>query len=97
MRSPSLSGSRRSLTSPFERKRTACSASFGPMARAASRPVAPSGSSSSELSGRMTFTMKKENTQAPSGQDPDETEEGSPVPDPEREDGGDAKDVPEAD
>jgi hypothetical protein len=82
--------------SPFERTRTACSASFGPIARAASRPVAPSGSSSSELSGRTTFTME-ENTQAPSDQDPDGTEEGSPVPDPEDEDGGDAEDVPEAD
>lgn len=40
--------------------------------------------------------MEKEDTQAPSGQDPDETEEEPPVPDPEREDGGDAEDVPEA-
>src|SRR5215475_7568818 len=40
---------------PFERTSTACSASFGPIARAASSPVAPSGSSSSELSGRTTF------------------------------------------
>jgi hypothetical protein len=45
----------------------------------------------------MTLTMERENTQASSGQDPDETEEGSPVPDPESEDGGDAEDVPEAD
>jgi hypothetical protein len=45
----------------------------------------------------MTFTMEKEDTQAPSGQDPDETEEGSPVPDPEDENGGDAQDVPGAD
>jgi hypothetical protein len=45
----------------------------------------------------MTFTMERENTQASSGQDPDETEEGSPVPDPEDEDGGDAEDVPQAD
>jgi len=45
----------------------------------------------------MTFTMERENTQASSGQDPDETDEGSPVPDPEDEDGGDAEDVPEAD
>jgi hypothetical protein len=44
----------------------------------------------------MTFTVEKENTQASSGQDPDETDE-PPVPDPEREDGGDAEDVPEAD
>src|SRR5918994_6020263 len=97
MRSPSRSGRRRSRTSPFVRTSTACSASLGPIARAASRPVAPSGSSSSVLSGRMTFTMEKENTQAPSGQDPDETEEGSPVPDPEQDDGGDTEDVPEAD
>jgi hypothetical protein len=45
----------------------------------------------------MIFTMERENTQASSGQDPDETEEGSPVPDPEHEEGGDAEDVPEAD
>ena len=75
------------LTSPFERTRTACSASFGPIARAASRPVAPSGSSSSERSGRMTF-MNEENTQVPDEQDPEETEEGSPIPDPEDEDDG---------
>jgi hypothetical protein len=41
--------------------------------------------------------MEEENTQAPDGQDPDETEEGSPVPDPERENGGDAEDIPGAD
>jgi hypothetical protein len=41
--------------------------------------------------------MEEENTQQPNGQDPDATEEGSPVPDPERDDGGDADDVPEAD
>jgi len=39
----------------------------------------------------------EEDTQAPSDQDPDETEEGSPVPDPEDKNGGDADDVPEAD
>ena len=39
----------------------------------------------------------EEDTQAPSDQDPYETEEGSPVPDPEDENGGDADDVPEAD
>jgi hypothetical protein len=39
----------------------------------------------------------EENTQAPSDQDPDDTDEGSPVPDPEGENGGDAEDVPEAD
>jgi hypothetical protein len=41
--------------------------------------------------------MEEENTQGLNGQDPDATEEGSPVPDPEREDDGDAEDVPEAD
>jgi hypothetical protein len=41
--------------------------------------------------------MEEENTQAPNGQDPDETEEGSPVPDPEDGGGGGAEDVPEAD
>ena len=41
--------------------------------------------------------MEEENTQAPDGQDPDETQEGSPVPDPERENGGDAEDIPGAD
>jgi hypothetical protein len=39
----------------------------------------------------------EEDTQAPSDQDPDETEKGSPVPDPEDDNGGDADDVPEAD
>jgi hypothetical protein len=70
---------------------------LGPIARAASRPVAPSGSSSSELSGRTTFTMEEEDTQAQNDQEPEPTEEGSPVPDPEPENGGDAEDVPEAD
>jgi hypothetical protein len=41
--------------------------------------------------------MEEENTQALTEQDPEETEEGSPVPDPERENGGDAEDVPGAD
>jgi hypothetical protein len=41
--------------------------------------------------------VDEENTQAPNDQDPGETGEGSPVPDPERDDGGDAEDVPEAD
>jgi hypothetical protein len=44
----------------------------------------------------MIFTVEND-TQEPPEQDPDETEEGSPVPDPEREDGGDAEDVPGAD
>jgi hypothetical protein len=39
--------------------------------------------------------MEEENTQGQNGQDPDATDEGSPVPDPER--GGDAEDVPDAD
>jgi hypothetical protein len=39
----------------------------------------------------------EENTQAPNDQDPADTEEGSPVPDPENGDNGDAEDVPEAD
>ena len=39
----------------------------------------------------------EENTQAPNDQDPRQTEEGSPVPDPERENSGDAEDVPDAD
>jgi hypothetical protein len=41
--------------------------------------------------------MEEENTQGQNGQDPDATEEGSPVPDPESEDGGNAEDVPDAD
>jgi hypothetical protein len=41
--------------------------------------------------------MEEENTQAQEGQDPEPTEEGSPVPDPEQNGGGDADDVPEAD
>ena len=38
------------------RASTACSASFGPIARAASSPLAPSGSSSAVPSGSVTFT-----------------------------------------
>jgi hypothetical protein len=41
--------------------------------------------------------MEREDTQAPPEQSPDETEEGSPVPDPEDDDNGDAEDVPQAD
>jgi hypothetical protein len=41
--------------------------------------------------------MEEENTEAQEGQDPEPTEEGSPVPDPIRDEGGDAGDVPEAD
>jgi hypothetical protein len=40
--------------------------------------------------------MSEEDTEAPAEQDPEETEEGSPVPDPERENGGEAEDVPGA-
>jgi hypothetical protein len=40
--------------------------------------------------------MEQEDTQAPVEQDPEPTEEGSPVPNPE-EDGGDAEDDPQAD
>ena len=57
-------GRRRSRTLPFARTRTACSASFGPIARAASSPLAPSGSSSSVSSGRIT-RMEPENTATP--------------------------------
>jgi hypothetical protein len=45
----------------------------------------------------MTRTMEEEDTQAPSEQSPERTEEGPPAPDPERENGGDAEDVPSAD
>jgi hypothetical protein len=41
--------------------------------------------------------MDTENTEAPNPQDPDGTEEGSPVPDPEDGDGSNAEAVPEAD
>jgi hypothetical protein len=44
----------------------------------------------------MTF-MPAEDTQAPEEQSPEETEAGSPVPDPEQKDGGSAEDVPDAD
>ena len=44
----------------------------------------------------MTRTVE-EDTQEPSEQTPEETEEGQPAPDPERENGGDADDVPTAD
>jgi len=40
--------------------------------------------------------MTTENTEAPEAQDPEETEEGSPVPDPE-ENSGNGEDVPTAD
>jgi hypothetical protein len=41
--------------------------------------------------------MDGEDTQRRSRQEPEETEEGSPVPDPEDETGVDAEDVPTAD
>jgi hypothetical protein len=41
--------------------------------------------------------METENTERESPQDPDETQEGSPVPDPEEGEGGDSEDVPSAD
>src|SRR5436309_7420926 len=93
--SPSCSGRLRSCTRPFARTSTACSASFGPIARAASRPDAPAGSSSSELSGRTTF-MTDDITDHPREDDRNEEDEESPAPDP-TEDGADAADVPEAD
>jgi hypothetical protein len=40
--------------------------------------------------------MDEENTEAPEGQDPEPTKEGTPIPDPEEEQ-GDADDVPQAD
>jgi hypothetical protein len=41
--------------------------------------------------------MVEEDTQPPSEQSPERTEEGPPAPDPEHEDGSDADDVPSAD
>jgi hypothetical protein len=41
--------------------------------------------------------MEEENTQGQNGQEPGQADEGSPVPDPEEQNGGDAEDVPEAD
>src|SRR5207244_2539370 len=98
IRSPSSSGSRRSFTWPFERTSTASSASFGPIALAASRPVAPAGSSSSELSGRTTFMRDEmeDKTMHPREDDRNEEEDESPIPDPEAKDTS-ADDDPEAD
>src|SRR3954453_16025718 len=79
--SPSCNGSRRSCTCPLARTSTACSASFGPIAPAASRPVASSGSSSSELSGRTIF-MSEQNKDHPREDDRNEEIDESPVPDP---------------
>src|SRR3954449_9252148 len=93
---PSSSGARRSWTLAFERTSTACSASFGPIARAASSPDAPSGSSSSELSGRTTFMTEPAKDMHPRKDDRNEEIDESPAPDPEE---GDpiAEDDPEAD
>ena len=66
---------------------------------AASRPVAPSGSSSSELSGRTTFMAEQDTSgNRPDNRDDDRNEEleESPVPDPEATN-GDADDDPGAD
>src|SRR5438046_9926370 len=93
--SPSCSGRRRSCTLPFERTSTACSASFGPIARAASRPVAPSGSSSSELSGRTTF-MLEDKDMPPREVDRNDAIAESPVPGPLQQQTGSDED-PEAD
>src|SRR5207248_2689900 len=93
--SPSCNGRRRSWTRPFARTSTACSASFGPIARAASRPEAPSGSSSSELSGRTTF-MESVNNMHPRDDDRNEEIAESPAPDPEEGDPN-PEDDPEAD
>jgi hypothetical protein len=41
--------------------------------------------------------LEREDTEASREQDPERTEEGPPVPDPERENGSDAEDVPAAD
>jgi hypothetical protein len=41
--------------------------------------------------------MEEENTQGQNGQEPETTEEGSPVPDPQEDNGGDTEDVLEAD
>jgi hypothetical protein len=41
--------------------------------------------------------VEEEDTQHPAEQSPEPTEEGRPDPDPERDGGGDAEDVPSAD
>ena len=75
---------------------TACSASFGPIERAASSPVAPAGSSSSELSGSTTFMTEPAKDMHPREDDRNEEIDESPVPDPEEGETR-ADDVPEAD
>ncbi|MDX6493525.1 MAG: hypothetical protein QOH02_1460, partial [Gaiellaceae bacterium] len=62
----------------------------------ASSPVAPSASSSSELSGRTTF-MTDQDTQHPREDDRNDELDESPVPDPEAADDPDAEDDPGAD
>ena len=57
--------------------------------------LAPSGSSSSDASGRTTF-MAEEDTEHPREDDRNEPVDGSPVPDPEEEQGT-ARDDPQAD
>ena len=69
-------------------------ASLGPIAAAASRPVAPSGSSSSEESGRTTF-MEDQNM--PREDDRNEEIPESPAPDPEEGERPGAEDDPGAD
>src|SRR3954452_10564492 len=99
MRWPSASGRRRSCGTPSALTSTACSASFGPIARAASRPLAPSASSSFELSGRTTSMEDDKDTQADRPDDRNDELPGSPAPDPdpdpEEQEG--AEDDPEAD
>ena len=64
---PSGSGRRRSRGSPSTRASTACSASFGPIARAASSALEPSGSSSAVPSGSVTFTSGQDSRRPPAG------------------------------
>jgi hypothetical protein len=80
----------------LERRSTACSASFGPIARAASSPVAPSGSSSSVLSGRTTFMTENVPQSTPREDDRNEEIDDSPAPDPTSGE-TDAQDDPGAD
>jgi hypothetical protein len=41
--------------------------------------------------------MEEENTEGQKRHEPERADEGSPVPDPEEQNGGDAEDVPESD
>jgi hypothetical protein len=47
--------------------------------------------------GKNGRAVSDEESQQPAEQTPEETEEGPPIPDPERENGGDGEDVPTAD